>query len=448
MSAPSLWSSLISRSRPLVGAEVSAEEAAAFAEHTRELTIKLWPGVGLLLAAAALLWWPLDRLVFAEPVAREAFANFRAVLSVVDVGFALALPRIAATRRHAHVAATVAALVNLVLSGWTLAEAGQGAPQWFSYGFMTPFLSVLLLVPLRTRVVVAASFAAAFIVSWLAHPHSHLATPGAGAGISYLCFCAALSVFIGHLVYVQVRHTFTLSRRVERQRLELASLAERLEERVLAQTEEIRELGARAQEVRAEQRLELARELHDSLGQELTSMRLLVDLGARLHADAPGSEAFDGLAAQLQRVQGSLRQVLVSLRPQPLEEGSLLESLAVLVGDFGRRSGVSCRFTHAGPVDALTSAQTLALYRIAQEGLTNAIRHARARRVELSLVVDGGDVTLELRDDGLGIDPARVGEGFGTRGIQERASALGGRATWAVDGGTRMRIALPLRRST
>lgn len=442
----SLRASLASLRGWLAGPTVSADEAAAFAEYTRELTTRLWPGLGLVLGVATLAWWPIDRLVYPDSAAsRDAFADFRLRLFVLDVGFALALPRIALARRHAHAAAALAGLLNFLLAGWFLAEAGEGAVMWFFYAFMTPIFSVLLLVPLRARVWVASSFTAAIVGAWIAHPLTRLDAPGATAGISYLVFATGMAIFIGHLLHVQVQHAFHLRRRVERQRVDLASLAARLEERVEEQTAVIRDLSTRAQEVRAEQRLEIARELHDGLGQELTSMRLLVDLGIRLHSDPAALESFTSLAQQIHRIQGSLRQVLVTLSPQPLEDGSLVESLRVLVGELERRSGLECRFIHRNVTDGLPPAVSLALFRIAQEGLTNALRHARARRLELRLERRGDEITLEVHDDGQGIDPVAVGRGFGTRGIQERARALEGRATWTVDRGTHLLVTLPLR---
>lgn len=444
---PSLRTSIASMRGWLVGPTVDAEEAAAFAAYTRELTARLWPGLGLALGVAVVAWWPVDALVYPESaVSRAAFADFRLRLFVLDVGFALALPRVAFARRHAHAAAWLACLSNFLLAGWFLAEAGEGAVLWFFYAFMTPIFSVLLMVPLWARVGAATSFTATMVGAWIAHPLTRLDAPGATAGISYLVFTTAMAIFIGHLLHVQVQRAFHLRLRVERQRVDLAQLAARLEERVEAQTEVIRDLSARAQALRAEQRLEIARELHDGLGQELTSMRLLVDLGIRLHGEHPARDAFASLADQIHRIQGSLRQVLVSLSPQPLEHGSLVESLAVLVGELERRSGVECRFFHQHVAEALSPALSLALFRVAQEGLTNALRHARARRIELRLARRGDEIALEVHDDGQGLDPAAIGRGFGTRGIQERASALGGRATWTVERGTHLLVTLPLRR--
>lgn len=431
----------------LRGPSTSPEEAAAFAAHTRELMSRFWPGLGLVIAGAAILWWPVDYLVYAEdPHIREAFAAFRIKIATIDVCLALIAPRLAFAHRHAHAGAALSATVNLILAGHLLAEAGQGNPLWLYYAFMCPFFSVLLVMPLRARIVTAIMFTSAIFSAWLAHPLAHWDTPGVSAGLSFLCFCTLLGIFIGHLFYVQVERSFHLGRRVEEQRQALAAVAGQLEVRVLSQTEEIRELGIRAQKVRAEQRLEIARELHDSLGQELTSMRLLVDLGLRLHDDHDVTGSFSRLGDQIQRIQGSLRQVLLSLRPQILEESSLLESLALLVGEFGRRSGLACAF-HPADVPEVSPAMSLAVFRIAQEALTNAIRHARASRIDVRLEGRSELLLLQVIDDGRGIAQADLGQGFGTRGIQERVRALGGQATWTGDEGTHLTVTLPLARS-
>lgn len=429
----------------LVPPVVAPEDAAAFAEHARELTARFWPGIGVLLSLGALVWWPIDQFVYPEsPATREAFSEFRLRIIVLDLTLAVVLPRVRLARRHAHLVVTLAALGNLWLAGWLLAEAGQGDARWFYYLFMTPVFSVLLLVPLRARVLVASSFTAAATLAWLAHPVTRWDAEGAAAGFSNLVFGTALGIFIGHILFVQVQRSFHLGRRVEQQRVGLELLASRLEERVATQTETIRELSARAQEIRAEQRLEIARELHDGLGQELTSMRLLVDVGLRTHRGEGAAESFAELAEQLRQIQKSLRRVLVSLSPQPLEESSLPEALAILTGELERRSGIECRFLRRDVPPMLPSAMNLALFRIAQEGLTNAIRHARARRIELVLERRDDAIVLEVRDGGQGIAVDAVGAGFGTRGIRERAEALGGRAVWTGGAGTTLTVTLPL----
>ncbi|MGB1274212.1 MAG: ATP-binding protein [Nannocystaceae bacterium] len=90
---------------------------------------------------------------------------------------------------------------------------------------------------------------------------------------------------------------------------------------------------------------------------------------------------------------------------------------------------------------------SLAVFRIAQEALTNAIRHARASRIDVRLEGRSELLLLQVIDDGRGIAQADLGQGFGTRGIQERVRALGGQASWTGDEGTHLTVTLPLARS-
>ncbi|MCB9794093.1 MAG: sensor histidine kinase [Alphaproteobacteria bacterium] len=428
----------------LRGPEVSADTRAAFAEHTRELTRLYFHWLGFAIAGAALLWWPLDLVIFDARI-QQAFGHFRALLIVLDVSLALLLPRLAFVHRHAHLTAVLACMLNLGLAGWTLGELGQGDPLWVSYGFIMPLFAILLLIPLGPRALATSAFAATLCVAWALHPASQLGTQDALAVFSYMGFCALISIGIGHALYLLVQRDFQLRRDVEQQREALAELAERLELRVAEQTRAIREMHRRAQNLRAEQRVELARDLHDGLGQELTSLRLLVGLGQQLQAHGDADGVLTELDGQVARVQQALRQVLQALRPQKLAELGLAEALRELVGELERRSGLRITLSVGEDLpEPLPSEHSLALYRIAQEGLNNAIRHARARAVDLNLYVEGLQLHLEVLDDGVGISPGRVGAGLGTRGAAERAEALGGEARWTTSGGTCLHVSLPL----
>jgi signal transduction histidine kinase len=429
----------------LEGPAFTPEEARAFDAYTRGLTIRFWPWMGMMLAFSALCWWPLDPLVFRdEPHAIKALTSFRPSFFLLHVALSLTATRLALVRKHATAAATLAALTNVAYFGWLMAEAGQGDPRWLYFAFITPMFSMLLLIPLLPRVMVSSCFTIAVLTTWTAHPASRLDAVGAAAGFSFLVFTCALCVFIGHLLFVQVQRAFHLNRRVDAQRRELRDLADHLEQRVEVQTRQLRALSDRARNIRSEQRREIARDLHDGIGQELTSLRLLVGLRRRLHGTTPPDEAFTDIDDQVGRIQSSLRRVLESIQPHHLEEAALLEALANLVDEMERRSGLTCRFTPTNASIVLPAAVNLAMFRIAQEAITNAVRHARARTIEVRLEGSDRAITLTVHDDGQGFDPQQLGNGFGTHNIQERAAVLGGSATWSFDRGTRLDVILPL----
>lgn len=429
------------------GPEMDAAEAAEFAAYTRELTAAFWPMLGVLIAACAALWRPVDWIVFVdEPLAIQALGDFRGRVFVVDLLLSAALPRLPAAWKYAHILAFLAASVNLALSGWCLAAAGSGSARWLYFLFFAPVFSVLLPVPLAQRTAATILFVVAGGGAWLAHPASSLTEPGVLAGFSFMAFLVGLNIFIGHLLFVLVQRSFSLRRRLDAQRQELVMLTDHLEERVDQQTAELRALGERAHRARAEQRREIASELHDGLGQELTSLRLLVALRARLQP-SNAAEALAEVDGHITQLQSSMRRILESLRPEPLADGSLPDALAHLCGEMERRSGLRCAFEARHAAFPLSPAISLGLFRVAQEGLTNAVRHARATSLTVCLEGQRDRLVLRVEDDGVGFDPLTARQGHGTRNIRERAAQLGGEVTWTFDRGTRLEVSIPRERA-
>lgn len=424
----------------------SEEEREAFAQYTQNLTIMLWPWFGLGIAGAALFWWPVDHLVFADsPHTREVYTLFRSMLIVLDLSMVLMLPRLSLCRRWPQTTAAVAATLNLAITGAMLAEAGQGSVLWISYAFVAPQLGTLLFVPLPMRALATSIFCVAIFGAWLAHPMGSLHSPGALPALSYLGFCCLHGVGVGHVIFVLLRRSFHLQRSLAAERADLEKLATRLEHRVTEQTRALRVANHRAQDVRSTQRAELARDLHDGLGQELTSLRLLIGVG-RATMSGPGEpELLSELSDSVQRVQQSLRRVLVSLRPALLDEQGLVEALRTLVRELERRSSLEIKLEISDTLpEPIPADQGVALYHIAQEGLHNALRHARANRITLGLDRRDQALVLTVHDDGVGIAPVQVGAGMGTRGVTERVEPLGGSARWERRDGTLLTVTLPL----
>jgi two-component system sensor histidine kinase UhpB len=171
------------------------------------------------------------------------------------------------------------------------------------------------------------------------------------------------------------------------------------------------------------ERLRIAQELHDQVGQELTAVLLLL---ARLQARAPdelGSIVTDAQES-IRSILEDVRRIAIELRPEALDDLGLESALAVLCDRFAERSKmeVSCRI--AEPLPALSSDAELVIYRVAQEALTNVARHSGAGEAELSLQPADGRVVLTVRDAGRGID-ARWAPGSGIRGMRERAGLVG-----------------------
>lgn len=171
------------------------------------------------------------------------------------------------------------------------------------------------------------------------------------------------------------------------------------------------------------ERLRIAQELHDQVGQELTAVLLLL---SRLSTRAP-----EALRPTLLEVQSAvrtsledLRRIALELRPEALDDLGLGSALSVLCDRFAQRSGldVACLIAHVLP--ELPASTELVIYRVAQEALTNVARHSGSHRAELSLQPQDGQIVLTVRDHGHGL-PAGRASGSGMRGMRERAGLIG-----------------------
>ncbi|MCK6573821.1 PAS domain-containing protein [Myxococcota bacterium] len=185
--------------------------------------------------------------------------------------------------------------------------------------------------------------------------------------------------------------------------------------------------------------LRIAREIHDDLGQMLATALIELEFLRRAApaslpdgaGDQPPATALaEGLASVaelLERVVLAVRRIATELRPPLLDALGLAPALRWLARDMGRRSGLTIELAVGVPEPAVKGPEALALFRIAQEALANTVRHARATHVDIALVVAGGEIVLEIGDDGTG-PPAEPngGRGLGLLGMQERARALGG----------------------
>ncbi|MBK9517556.1 MAG: PAS domain S-box protein [Anaeromyxobacter sp.] len=226
---------------------------------------------------------------------------------------------------------------------------------------------------------------------------------------------------------------------------------ERVEERLRLSREVLRELFSRLDRAREEEKARFARDLHDEMGQLLTALKVdLLAMERRLET-MPGIEAGELLdrvvgASELagQAVQ-AVQRIAAELRPAALDRLGLDAALRQEARAFQGRTGVTCEVEGAaGPAD-LTPDQATALYRIAQEALTNVARHAGATRVLVTIEAGEDEVTVVVEDDGRGLGAAA--EGLGLTGMRERAERLGGSLAVGPGAGpgTRVRVRLPRR---
>lgn len=234
---------------------------------------------------------------------------------------------------------------------------------------------------------------------------------------------------------------------------------EELEARVLERTAALREanerlsiLSRRLMEIQELERRAIARDLHDEIGQALTAIKL----NLREIRTLPGSEAVETQVVDSLEILGQVlqrvRSLALDLRPSLLDELGLGPALRWYVGRQAERAGWDALIS----VEALTSRPSpeveIACFRLTQEALTNVARHSQASAVEVRLERAPQELTLVIRDDGIGFDPetvrasARAGASVGLSGMEERVRLAGGTVTItsAPARGTEIRASFPL----
>jgi len=195
----------------------------------------------------------------------------------------------------------------------------------------------------------------------------------------------------------------------------------------------------------------IARELHDELGQSVIAMRsMALSIAQRMHALDPSAETAARLIAdESSRLYDAMHGLIPRLTPLLLDNFGLGEALDDLVERTRRSQPEVAMELQVELGDAAISSEgALALYRVAQEGISNALRHGEARRIKLTVTVADGALTLTLRDDGRGLAPdwsKRIGH-YGLRWLAERVEALGGelRVEAAEPRGVQLQARLPL----
>ena len=349
-------------------------------------------------------------------------------------------------------------------------KAGRDAPAWFS-ALIAPEPTVQAIDFPDGKLVVRANASRAEVDAW-----DDVVALALGAGVLVLVVNAAVFWLVGHAV----RPFGQIVRALEQMQAgrfdaalpplagtEAAAIGaafnrmvgelqghietERRAVRAELQLSDSRELTRWIdQHVEAERRM-IARELHDELGQSVTAMRsMALSIATRMHALDPQAETAARLIAdESSRLYDAMHGIIPRLTPLVLDSFGLAEALNDLAERTRRSHGevqIDLKVDLANAV--LNSDASLALYRAAQEGLTNALRHGKARHLQLTLQCHASELTLELVDDGSGMppeDPQRSGH-YGLRWLAERVEALKGTLEIGrvSPHGVRLQVRLPL----
>jgi len=198
--------------------------------------------------------------------------------------------------------------------------------------------------------------------------------------------------------------------------------------------DQLRRLSAHLMRIQDEERRRIARELHDSTGQKLAAMGMLLnDLSSDVHGNCKAGETLKGLTDLLAGAHREIRTIAQLLHPPELDLLGLVSAIRTMVETFSERSGIPVDFEAPSEIKSLGDGD-LALFRVVQECLTNVHRHSGAKRANIRLSETPEAVTLEVSDDGRGMGGKLSPEqdsgdgrfGVGILGMRQRLSQLGG----------------------
>lgn len=242
-----------------------------------------------------------------------------------------------------------------------------------------------------------------------------------------------------------------ISERTQAER-DLRDLYERLQGSHLA----LRMLSRRLMEVQEEERHRIARELHDEIGQALTAAKINIQQAMHALGGPAAGAHLEESVSLMDRTLQQVRNLALDLRPSLLDDLGLVPTLKWLVERHAQASEIAIRFDFDQLGTRALPEIELACYRVAQEALTNAIRHGRATQTAVELRKHGQTLELTVSDDGVGFDPddmliqAREGGSIGLLGMKERVTLVEGQVEiQSTPGqGTRIRARFPLRAPT
>jgi signal transduction histidine kinase/ligand-binding sensor domain-containing protein len=227
----------------------------------------------------------------------------------------------------------------------------------------------------------------------------------------------------------------------------------KLEEEVKKRTkteESLRQLSAHLHEVREEERIRIAREIHDELGQQLTVLKM--DVSWVLKKLAPTDDAnrqkLEDMMDMLGHTVKTVRRIASELRPTLLDDLGLIAAMEWHLKEFEERFGIKTQLEEPGEQLSLSDTAKIGLFRIFQESLTNVARHSQAKKVKISLSVKNEYIILCIEDDGIGFDQEKISRKrtLGILGMKERTAMIRGNyEISSINGkGTTIVVSVPL----
>jgi len=234
------------------------------------------------------------------------------------------------------------------------------------------------------------------------------------------------------------------------QKKEIQEEKDRMAAELKKSHEELRLLVNRHQTSIEEERMNIARDLHDELGQVLTALKIDITMlqkrlsGGRKITEGMMTDEFEAMSKTVDMITTSVKQISARLRPEALDDLGIVEAIRWQAFEFEKRSKIACHLHLPQETMELSNELSITLFRIVQEALTNVARHAMADQVQIYLDIRDDILFLEILDNGVGIDHEKIqsSQSLGIIGLRERVQLLKGQFFIAkpAQGGTKVSI--------
>ena len=269
-----------------------------------------------------------------------------------------------------------------------------------------------------------------------------------------LAFSTVVLLALGlHLTRLRaLRRRNAVLEQLQRQREHALAQAERSQRELEEAYAGLRQLTGRLESAKEEERSHISRELHDEFGQTLTAAKINLQMLLRVIPDATIAQRLEDSVRMIDGMISQARNIALGLRPPLLDEAGLVAALDHHLDALAGRSGVRIEFDAAKAGVDIPPAMNVTVFRLVQEAVNNALRHAQARTIRVTLCDDADMLRLVVEDDGIGFDReavaqrAKRGEHLGLLGMTERARSAGG--TILLDSspgsGSRIEVRIPL----
>ncbi len=384
-------------------------------------SLQLAAGANVLLVGA---WWLLDPWLFGDdPHVRGRYVVMRVGTMVLQSAIALGVTFLPPVRARPLPWAVPLLWANAALIGWFVGGLGGPETPWFHFVYVTAFFGIPAPLRVGTRFVLTAVGAACVTGGYVLANPAWARAPFFAVSVSYYVWAVVTGTVLGQMSFRHTVESFRAARA-------LSHFNATLEEKVTEQTAALQALASHLDRAREAERAYIARELHDELGQELTALRYAVSVTQRRFERDPTSLApsLAQLATLVNRTADTTRVLVRELRPRLLLEMGLAQALEWLVARADAHEGLTARFVCEGALPEVDSEVAATAFRVVQEALTNALRHAEATTVTVHARALRGGLSLAVTDDGRGFDlaDARGRVGLGLVGMRERVRAVGG----------------------